>query len=110
MGQFKIGRPAAITRGRRYNRHSLGRDAAGYGLGLAEVAGLADGALGAAEADGAAGPDEAVDCATGFTFALASAAAFCAAALAGSGAVAFDPAEVLSSSRRTAELCVPRCA
>jgi len=37
MGQFKIGRPAAITRGRRYNRHSLGRDAAGYGLGLAEV-------------------------------------------------------------------------
>lgn len=48
--------------------------------------------------------------ACGFRFALASAAAFCAAALAGSGAAGAVVPEVFINSRRTAELGAPRCA
>src|SRR5690242_11286268 len=109
MRQFKIVDWPRLQEAHSSQRSS-GRGAAAYGLGCAELAGLANGAFAGAEAEGAAGGDVAVDCGMGFTFALASAAAFCAAALAGSGAAAFDAAEVRSNSRRTAELCVPRCA
>ena len=73
-------------------------------------AGTTPTAAAAADGDEAASEFAGVFCGTGFTIALASAAAPCAAALAGSGAVVFEVAALFSSSRRTAELGAPRCA